>query len=205
MAGRCRYRLGQSSGANNCNNALSINAKGEIAGISENGVYDSVIGITEIRAVRWKDGEIEDLGTFGGNYSAASGINDRDQVVGFALNAVPDPFSLFFFAGTQDLGSLGGPDSAAGFLNERGQVAGVSYINSTPNPVTGVPTIDPFLWQSGKMVDLGTLGGTSASVNALNNRGQVIGFSNLARVYQPQAEKTLPSRFWRGFERLQDV
>ena len=30
-------------------------------------------------------------------------------------------------------------------------------------------------------------------------------FGSLARVYQPQAEKTLPSRFWRGFERLQDV
>jgi probable HAF family extracellular repeat protein len=46
--------------------------------------------------------------------------------------------------------------------------------------VTGVPTIDPFLWENGKMTDLGSLGGTNGFPVALNNRGQVIGVSNLA-------------------------
>ena len=83
---------------------------------------------------------------------------------------------------------MGGPDSfpSAGGINERdGLVAGGSYINSTPNSVTdacgqNVPTMDPFLWQNGKMLDLGTLGGTCGFAVVANNRGQVVGLSDLA-------------------------
>jgi probable HAF family extracellular repeat protein len=38
----------------------------------------------------------------------------------------------------------------------------------------------PFLWQHGKMFNLGTLGGDFGEVRALNNWGQVTGYSNLA-------------------------
>ena len=181
----------------NCSDADAVNANGEIAGISENGVIDPVAGVVEIRAVRWNNGDILSLGTLGGNHSLASGINNGGQIVGAALNNVPDPFSifdLFVFGssnGTQtrafswqtgamrDLGTLGGPDAFASFINQHGQVTGVSYTNSTPNPTTGIPTLDPFLWENGTMIDLGTLGGTIGSPSALNNAGQVIGVSNL--------------------------
>src|SRR5262249_12592906 len=52
--------------------------------------------------------------------------------------------------------------------------------SSVPNPDTGIPTADLFLWTDGSMTDLGTLGGTSATALGINNRGQVYGFSNLA-------------------------
>jgi probable HAF family extracellular repeat protein len=181
----------------NCSLAQAINDRGDMAGNSENGIIDPVVGLIEMRAVTWKNGKISDLGTFGGNQSGAFSINNKRQVAGFALNTVPDPFSLFDLGiygssnGTQtraslwengkmnDLGTLGGPDAFAGIVNERGQVAGQSYTNSTPNQTTGIPTMDPFLWNDGRMIDLGTLGGTLGSTISLNNRGQVVGISNL--------------------------
>ena len=54
-------------GHHNCSVATSINAGGEIAGDSEISVIDPVLGYREIRAVRWKNGKITNLGTFGGN------------------------------------------------------------------------------------------------------------------------------------------
>src|SRR5215472_4833835 len=56
----------------------------------------------------------------------------------------------------------------------------MSYTNATPNPITGIPTLDPFLWEGGTMIDLGTLGGTFSVQSWLNSRGQVVGTMNLA-------------------------
>jgi probable HAF family extracellular repeat protein len=156
--------------------AFWISRNGLIAGNSQNGEIDPLItGLPEIRAVIWKDGKIIDLGTLeGGHESLASAVNNRGQVVGAFNNTIPDPFSLvgdgyqvraFLWrdGAMEDLGTLGGPDAFAFFVNERGQVTGQSYTNSTPNPVTGIPTAAPFFWEDGKMVNVGTLGGSSVS------------------------------------------
>jgi probable HAF family extracellular repeat protein len=190
----------------NCANPMGINNRGEIAGQSEINRVNPLTGAKEIRAVRWKDGKVENLGTFGGNDAGANAINDRGQIAGFSLDNISDPYSIFdlFFqalhTGTtqthafvwqegrmRDLKTLGGPDAWADFINRRGQVAGFSFTNSVPNQTTGIPSTDPFLWDSGAMIDLGTLGGTLGFPVALNNRGQVIGQSNLAgdNIYDP--------------------
>jgi uncharacterized membrane protein len=181
--------------------AFWISPNGLIAGNSQNGAMDPLVpGLPEVRGVLWQQGKMIELETLGGNESYAYAVNSRGEVVGIALNATPDPFSvydLFFFnssSGTQtrgvlwhdgipeDLGDLGGPDTFAAFVNESGQVAGFSFINSTPNQTTSLPTFHPFLWDRKKgMQDLGTLGGTLAqAVNGLNERGQVVGSTTLA-------------------------
>jgi probable HAF family extracellular repeat protein len=179
--------------------ALWINEPGLVMGFADNGLIDPVTGLPEQVAVVWNNGQIKDLGTLGGSFSYGNAMNDQGEVVGFALNAIPDSLS-YFGLGTQahafrwqhghmqDLGTLGGPDSWGAFVNERGQIAGWSYTDSIPNATTGVPTQHPFLWENGEMHDLKTLGGTLAVVGsladagggAINNRGQVVGTSNLA-------------------------
>jgi probable HAF family extracellular repeat protein len=56
----------------------------------------------------------------------------------------------------------------------------MSFTSTKPNPTTGIPTLAPFLWENGKMIDLGSLGGTVTIVQGMNSRGQVTGYSNLA-------------------------
>ncbi len=174
-----------------------MNADGAVTGISQNGLIDPMSGTPEYDAVVWKDGQIIKLGTFGGNFSYANAINDRGQVAGFALNTTPDSFglgdlcengpfatqmraSVWTDGDIRDLGTLGGPDSCALWLNQNGQAAGHSFTNSTLNPLTGFPTVHPFLWDHGTMFDVGTLGGTFGLANAINSRGDVVGRMNLA-------------------------
>lgn len=170
------HNLGALPGGN-CSDTTAINALGQIVGTSETDTLDPLTGFNEIRAVIWKDGQIQNLGTFGGNQSSGWTINNRGQVAGFALNDIPDPYSMFDLPilgssiGTQtrafiwqngkleDLGTLGGSDALGFYINELGQVAGVSYTNANPESQTGVPEVHPFLWQNGKMKDLGSFGG----------------------------------------------
>jgi probable HAF family extracellular repeat protein len=181
---------------NNNSAAGSINSHGWITGQSQRSVIDPNVGIPEFRAVLWRDNQITDLGTLpGGTESLGIFTNDDDQVVGFSDNGIPDAFSLFPpFAATQihtflwqkgtmqDIGTLGGPDAVPGIdcgIAPPNQVIGASYTSSTPNDSTGIPTLDPFLWNHGVMTDLGTLGGTIGNAQCINRRGQIIGNSDL--------------------------
>lgn len=183
---------------------FSISDNGQfIVGVSENGSYDPLTTYPEYDAVLWQPGHaIQNLGTFGGNVSTAVGVNDLGQVVGGATNKNADQYAaglgpcwsvncwpaatewrayLWQSGVMTDLGTLGtGKDAVAGLINAQGQVAGVSYTNTTANPITGIPTQDPFFWQQGSaMVDVGTLGGTLGYPTSLNNNGQLVGQSNL--------------------------
>jgi probable HAF family extracellular repeat protein len=176
---------------------FELNGSGVGAGFSETGVLDPLTGLPEVHAASSVDGQLVDIGTLGGNESWAVGINARGQISGFASNTVPDPDGFMnpfvpFPSGThwhaalwsggqiRDLGTLGGSDSIAGLINDRGQVAGISFTGTATNESTGIPTLHPFIWQAGRMRDLGTLGGTLGSVDWMNDLGEVVGSSSLA-------------------------
>jgi probable HAF family extracellular repeat protein len=189
--------LGSLPGELTNSEGTGINNDGWVVGNSENGQVDPLTGTREIRAVVWQQGQIQNLGTFGGNHSFVSEINNRGQVIGLALNTIPDPVSFlgFFLYGSanstqtraflwqdghkRDLGTLGGPDAVPNRINDRGEVTGGATIDSVPNPTTGVPTYHPFLWRKGQMIDLGNCGGTLAGGTAINNRSQIVGSCNL--------------------------
>jgi probable HAF family extracellular repeat protein len=182
-----------------CGGPIWISDSGLALSNGPNGLIDPLTSMPEIRGFFCPTKEnAVDIGTLDGGYeSFALAVNDVGSVAGVASNLTPDPFSLFPYPTEtravlwqngvmRDLGTLGGPDAFAANINERGQVAGFSYTNATPNATTGLPTLDPFLWENGKMIDLGTLGGAFGLVGSdaggmwLNNRGQVVGQSNLA-------------------------
>ena len=193
--------------------AFFVSDNGLIAGVSENGAMDPFNNTPETHAVLWSNGQLNDLGTLGGTQSLGAGVNDAGQVTGFAQNAIPDPFSIaglgtqtraFLWQNgvMQDLNTLGGPDAFAQYVNNNGQVAGVSYSSYTPDPNTGLPPLHPFLWQNGKMKDLGNFGGTNdflgPFIYGLNSRGEVTG--NMAL----PGDQTAHAFLWNG-EKLIDL
>jgi probable HAF family extracellular repeat protein len=135
----------------------SINAAGEAVGAISFAAQEE-----DPTAFLWQNGVITDLGTLGGPYSGASAINDSGQIVGYTYS----PYSsgdtsravLWEQGSIVDLGPGGATD-----INASGQVVGSSG--------------HAFLWQDGIMRDLGTLGGSWSSASAINDAGQVVGFS----------------------------
>jgi len=121
-----------------------------------------------------------DLGTLGGTESTAWAANDRGQVVGSSTR------HAFFWTqegGMVDLGTLGGAGNPRAFsiafaVNDAGQVVGSSTVVIGPDLREHA-----FSWtQAGGMIDLGTLGGIRSTARAVNENGQVVGFSNTAAV-----------------------
>ncbi len=170
-----------------------ISDSGIVVGASENGSFDTLAGYPAVNAVRWLNGKALNLGTFGGSESVAWAVNSRGQIAGGAANTIPDAYvdGVFFYGATQvhaflwqqghmrDLGTLGGSSSQGFYINDRGDVAGLSFTDDIINPIVGLPTTHPFLWKDGRMIDLGSLGGAFGSANAVNNRSQVVGQSNM--------------------------
>jgi hypothetical protein len=59
--------------------AFWVNGRGLIAGMSLNGVIDPLLGIPELNAVVWEDGDIVNLGTLEGGYESLRGAINRHR------------------------------------------------------------------------------------------------------------------------------
>ena len=143
----------------------------------------------------WQRGALTQLPTLGGNNGQAKQVNNRGDVAGVAENTTPDttcqdcvegicPFQvlqtepvLWKKDRIQELPTLpGDPDGIGLVINDNGQVAGTSgkCIGSADEALHAV------IWQNGTVTDLGNLGGTTNNhPQYINNRGEVVGYSNL--------------------------
>jgi probable HAF family extracellular repeat protein len=153
-----------------CSEAFAINDKGQIVGQA-----DDADGVT--LAVMWRSGQIHILGKLGGKGKSATGtatgINNAGQVVGWStIDASKEihPFLWSASTGMQDLGTQGVSSYATG-INNLGEVVGYSG---------GGGLESAFLWTSSNGgQSLGTLGGSLSIALAINDTGQVVGYSTL--------------------------
>ena len=141
----------------------------------------------------WEHGVMTPLATLGGNNSGATGVNNRGQIVGGAENSTHDPncippqvldYEAVIWGPKKgeihELPAFSGDSVAIGFaINDNGQAVGESG-SCGSGPGTGPIYIHALLWQNGSVTDLGNLGGVLNNLaNAINDRGQVVGGSDL--------------------------
>lgn len=126
-------------------------------------------------ATSYFGGNANDLGVYGaGDQSAAFGINDSQQIVGYSRGADFVVRATVWEGGKMTaLGTVGGIGSFAYAINQSSQVVGFSWTaNNGGRHATS--------WTNGVATDLGTLGGSESFAYGLNDLGQVVGSSKTA-------------------------
>ena len=143
--------------------AVDVNEAGRVIGWTYRG---------DFRATTWERGQMRLLPRAPHRPGAfTNAISDKGEIVGYSWsNREIDDHATLWRNGTAiDLGTLGGKQSEAAAINNRRQIVGVSEtaLSNSQSPVWHA-----FVWQGGRMVDLG-----SGNPVAINGRGQIIGSS----------------------------
>jgi len=141
-------------------------------GLKKTGIWLvlTVLGMMGIRA-DGSDYSIINLGTLGGTASVANAINQRGEVVGWAQDAAGLKQAFVWRDGTMSgLGFLGPyTASMANAINNHGVITGVAS-NSPTNHLA-------FVYDNNVMTSIGTLGGSASAGQGINDRMEIIGWS----------------------------
>jgi len=156
----------------------AINDNGTMVGYSEAGIYSD-----NYQAFVIESGVAHRIPTLGGVSGSAEAVSTNNLVAGHSMRS-NGIINAILWNGTKiaDLGSLGGTHyfsntnrtfaSDAWGVNASSEVVGSSWI---PNGQQRA-----FLWKTGRMSNLGTLGGNQSWATAINDSGVVLGGSTLA-------------------------
>lgn len=155
--------------------AAAINERGQIVGTG-------LVGDKPPRAFLWHGGTMTGLGVLAGapadGESWPAAINDKGVVAGTSSSSDGGAYHAFVWRGRMtDLGTLPGKRySEAVGISADGRVIGNSY--ASRNPASGaLVRVRAFVWQGGRLRDLGTLGGRETSAAAIDDRGHIVGWS----------------------------
>src|SRR5688572_22568417 len=141
--------------------ASAINSSGNVAGTYYAG---------SSYAFRSVNGTFQHLGTLGGTYSIAHGMNDAGQIVGRSRNANIDDKAFLWdpVTGFHQLPSTSYSDEAFD-VNNLGTVVGKSYQSSLPSGDRAA------LWDAAGIHMLGALGAGESRAYAVNDSNVVVG------------------------------
>jgi probable HAF family extracellular repeat protein len=161
----------------------AINGRGQVVGWSLRG--------SGFRVLRWHNGRLRVLPNLENSSwlptpdhllsrpaPGADVLNERGEVVGTSNQQGSRPVMWDATGAIRNLGTLGAENSTVVGINERGEVIGLSSTGKT-DP-SGFSISRAFLWKNGRIRDLGALGrheSAQVGVEAINDRGQVVGES----------------------------
>jgi probable HAF family extracellular repeat protein len=113
------------------------------------------------------DYRVTDLGTLGGTFSGAFGLNNLGQVVGTSGTTHNGTQYAFLYTGGHmvSLGALGGTYGIATAINDHGEVVGLAGVSGSP--------YSAFLYSSGHMTALSF--GPSSEAFGINNSDAIVG------------------------------
>jgi probable HAF family extracellular repeat protein len=145
---------------------------GTVSGVNAKG--QAVVNYSNL-ALLWTFGTgpstLADLGTLGGAYTVANGINDAGEVTGWSERVDHESHAFLWSpkkSAMTDLGAIGGTSGGYG-INGLGQAVGDVWPGGSQHAG---------FFDHGKVVDLGALPGyTNAIAVHLNNNGQAVGAS----------------------------
>jgi probable HAF family extracellular repeat protein len=152
---------------------------------------------------------VTDLGTLGGTFSRAFGINNTGSVVGYSTLIENSPFrplhAFLWRKGVMtDLSTLAPTDtlafSAAYSINDNDEAVGLSETSTPDSQNTCGDSLVclPVLWRDGVITALPTLGGTDGQASAINNRGQVVGIAQTDKIDKMCQTPVLKPTVWEG-------